>query len=110
MTDATQIFSRRFEVRCKDDRLVAVYMDLYRLPEGHSKSFPEGFRFSWIAYDPEDPPAKVLFDCHFPKGPHIHVDGDPVGEPFEWTMVDAAYALFFMKVRERFGEFTMDEE
>ena len=110
MADATKIFSRRFEVRCKGDRLVAVYMDLYRLPKGHSKSFPEGFRFSWIAYDPEDPSIRVLVDSHPPKGPHIHRDGDPVGEPFEWTTLDAAYSLFFAKIRERFGEFMADEE
>ena len=110
MADAIRLFSKRFELMCKDDRPIAVYMDLYKLPEGHFQSFPQGFRFSWIAYDPEEPSARVLFDCHHPKGPHVHVDSDPEGQPFLWTTLDDAYALFFKKVEERFGEFTMQEE
>lgn len=85
-------------------------MDLYKLPKGHPKSFPDGYKFSWIAFDPEDKEAKVLFDCHPPKGPHIHVDNDVEGEPFEWRSIDDAYALFLAEVRQRFGYFMLDEE
>ncbi len=107
---ATRIFSKQFELRCANDRTIVVFMDLYKLPNGHPLSFPEGYRFSWIAFDPSDETAKVLFDCHEPKGPHIHVDSDSTGVPFEWRSLDDAYAFFFAKVRQRFGEFTQEEE
>lgn len=80
-------------------------MDLFKLADGHSRSFPEGYRFSWIALDPENPTERVLFDCHVPKGPHVHVDDDPDGELIEWTTLDEVYELFFERVRQRFGDF-----
>lgn len=85
-------------------------MDLYRLPRGHSKSFPEGYRFSWIAYDSEDVMARVLFDCHHPKGPHVHVDQDPSGKAVEWVSLESSYERFFKIVRDRFGDFEVTEE
>ena len=51
----------------------------------------------------------MLFDCHHPKGPHVHIDDDPEGEPIEWTTVDEAYELFFDTIRERFGDFCEGE-
>jgi hypothetical protein len=85
-------------------------MDLHKLPEGHSENFPEGYKFSWIAFDPNRESERVLFDCHFPKGPHFHIDDEVEGEPFKWTSLDAAYDLFFVKVKERFGRFILEEE
>ena len=85
-------------------------MDVYRLPKGHPETFPDGYRFSWIAYDSEKETNRVLFDCHHPKGPHFHIDHDPEGQPFEWKSLEAAYDLFFEKIRERFGDFQMDLE
>jgi hypothetical protein len=104
---ATEIFKRQFEVTCKGGKTVVVFMDLYKLPKGYPKSFPEGYKFSWIAYDPDDESAKVLFDCHPPKGPHVHVDNDKDGEAFDWKNLDDAYELFFAKVREKFGDFNL---
>ena len=85
-------------------------MDVYRLPEGHPKTFPEWYRFSRIAYDTENEMARVLFDCHEPKGPHTHVDDDGEGMPFDWKSIEAAYDLFFERVKERFGAFDIEEE
>jgi hypothetical protein len=109
MTKAARIFKRRFNLKCLSGRLLVVVMDLYRLPDGHPKSFPEGYRFSWIAFDPDEEGARVLFDCHHPKGPHVHLDDDQEGEPIEWTTVDEAYVLFFDTIRERFGDFYQGE-
>ncbi len=80
-------------------------MDLYKLAKGHPKSFPEGYRFSWIAFDPDQPLKRVLFDCHEPKGPHVHIDDDLQGELIEWTTLEQIYELFFRKIRTRFGEY-----
>lgn len=109
MTKATKLLSRRFEIRCQKERQIVVFMDLYLLPDGHSEIFPEGYKFSWIAFDPDHETERVLFDCHSPKGPHVHIDGDS-GEPFKWSTLEAAYEHFFAKIRERFGEFTMNED
>lgn len=88
---------------------MVVVMDLYKLPEGHTKSFPEGYRFSWIAFDSDDDRERVLFDCHHPKGPHVHIDDDTDGKPFDWTTLDEAYELFFLTIRQRFGDFNEEE-
>ncbi|OFZ82726.1 MAG: hypothetical protein A2583_05130 [Bdellovibrionales bacterium RIFOXYD1_FULL_53_11] len=102
--DATLLFKTRFVVECKSGRVVMVYMDLFRLPPGHPDSYPEGLRFSWIAFDPDDDSLKVLFDCHDPKGAHIHINnGKPT--PIKWTSVDDAQGLFFSAIREVFGDF-----
>ena len=79
-------------------------MDLYQLPHGHPESFPEGYKFSWTAFIP-DGDGRVLFDCHPPKGPHMHIDGDIEGTPFRWVSPENAYDLFFEKIKELFGEF-----
>jgi len=106
---ARRIFKRRFNLRCLSGRLIAVVMDLYKLPDVHPKSFPEGYRFSWIAFDSDNEDSRVLFDCHAPKGPHMHIDRDQNGEPFEWTTLDKVYDLFFQTVRKQFGDFNEEE-
>ncbi len=58
---------------------------------------------SWIAFDPEEEGARVLFDCHEPKGPHWHIDDDEEGQLFVWQGLKEAEDLFFQKVEERFG-------
>ncbi len=107
---ATLLLQRKFTLTCTNGKAIAVFMDVFRLPDGYPDSFPEGYRFSWIAYDSEDESARVLFDCHHPKGPHIHLDVDPTGTPFEWKSLESAYDLFFQKLRERFGDFESNEE
>ena len=82
-----------------------MFMDLYKIPSEQVADFPGGHRFSWIAFDPEEASQRVLFDSHPPKGPHIHVDGDQDGEPFQWVSVDAAKALFLERIQQHFGEF-----
>ena len=84
-------------------RTVTIYVDTYRL-QGVNERTWNAYRFSWIAFDSDEPGARILFDCHEPKGPHWHVDGDEVGKPFEWAGLDAAEELFFQKVEERFSK------
>lgn len=110
MTKAIKIFSRRFKITCKNREMVVVFMDLYKLADDRAGVSPEGYRFSWIAFDPEDESTRVLFDCHPPKGPHIHVDGDREGTPFEWRSLDEAQALFFEKVAEKFGAIAEEDD
>jgi hypothetical protein len=81
-----------------------IRMDLYRIQGGEGKKFPEGFKFSWIAFDQYDSSAKVLFDCHPPKGPHFHMDDDKEGVPFQWESLEKALELFWEKVEDRFGK------
>lgn len=107
--DATRIYRNRFSVACEGDRIVTIYMDLFHVPGGHEKGLPEGYKFSWIAFDPLEAGARILFDCHPPKGPHLHVDADPVGVPYQWESLEAAEKFFFGKVQERFGKLLKEE-
>jgi hypothetical protein len=75
-------------------------MDLYKLPEGHPKSFPDGHRFSWIAFDSDDESMRVLFDCHHPKGPHFHVDNEATAWRSSgrlWTISMSYFSATFEK-------------
>ena len=81
-----------------------IRMDIFKIEEPEGAQFPDGYRFSWIAFDRYDPMKRVLFDCHPPKGPHLHVDQDKEGIPFQWENLEKAIELFWQKVWDRFGE------
>lgn len=82
---------------------VEIYMDLYKIL---SQNTEDAYRFSWIAFDPNNPTKRVLFDSHPPKGPHFHLDNDTDGKPFVWVSIEDAIRLFREKVSEYFGDLT----
>jgi hypothetical protein len=100
---ASLLFERHQLFITESGKLVEVHMDLYKIKEADA---PDGsdLKYSWIAFDPDNPIRRVLFDAHPPKGPHFHIDEDSDGEPFEWKSVDAAIQLFHEKVTAHFGE------
>ena len=85
-------------------RTIAIYVDTFRLRGAKDPSSWEAYRFSWIAFDPDETGARVLFDCHKPKGPHWHIDEDEVGQPFTWKGLKEAEDFFLEKVEEKFGQ------
>ena len=66
--------------------------------------FPENYKFSWIAFNIDNPDERVLFDNHPGKPPHYHIDKKP-SVYFKWISLAASRKLFFQKVYERFGYF-----
>ncbi len=96
---ATLLFESQQLFVTKRGESVGIQMDLYKLPGRGGK-----FRFSWIAFDANDPLRRVLFDSHPPKGPHFHVNEDQEGVPFKWISLEDSIRLFRKKVREHFGE------
>ena len=103
------IYRNKYAIACENERSVTIYMDLFHVSGGHEKGLPEGYKFSWIAFDLLEPGPRILFDSHAPKGPHLHVDSDPVGVPYQWVSLDEAEKFFFDKVQERFGKFVKEE-
>lgn len=103
--EAEQLFRHKFEITTKAGNPIVIFMDLYRLPRGAKKEYPERFKFSWIAFDPDNSARRVLFDCHGDKGPHRHLDDDEEGAPFDWKGLDSAIELFFATVRNHLGDF-----
>lgn len=101
---AQLVFRFRNVLTTSSGTRVALYMDLFKISPPHDPCYPEGFKFSWIAFDPENPEIRILFDCHSPKGPHLHIDSDPVGTSFKWTSLENARSLFYLKVIDHFGE------
>ena len=99
---ATLIDKRSFVVISKRDVAIIVKMDLYQIHGDEAKKHPQGFRFSWIAFNPAAPQKKVLFDSHPPKGPHFHIDDDPEGQSFEWLSLTHTEKLFFEKIAHHF--------
>jgi hypothetical protein len=103
MASAELIFKTRNTLETTQGKPIAISMDLYKLPEPFDPTYPDGYRFSWIAYEDKEPSNRVLFDCHSPKGPHMHIDGDKEGVRFKWESVAQARSLFFKTVVDRFG-------
>ena len=99
----TLIFKLKRSLFTKKNIEVEIRMDVYRVEESEGQKFPEGYRFSWIAFDRYDPQSKVLFDCHPPKGPHFHIN-EAIEEGFEWQGLEDAMELFWQKVWGHFGE------
>ena len=100
---ATLLFKEKFSLELLTGENIVVYMDLYRLPEYDKKVFVQGYKFSWIAFNPTNPEQNVLFDCHPSKGPHKHIDN---GEdmPLQFSDIDDLYEQFFLEISKRFGE------
>jgi len=103
MASAELIFKEGFTLDSIDGKIIVFYMDLYRLPNPYDPTYPEGYKFSWIAYEDNLEESRVLFDCHSPKGPHMHIDADKEGVEFEWTTLIEVRKLFFQTVVKRFG-------
>ena len=106
---AALVYSTKITITVKSKRRISVVMDLYKLPFSQS-GYPEGYKFSWIAFDPQNPTERVLFDVHPPKGPHLHIDEDPKGVPYKWNGIKEAEEFFLEKIQERFGEITEEDE
>ncbi len=104
---AVLLFESHRLFRAISDRIVVMKMDLYELELLETEAISDSssrYRFSWIAFDQEDPEMRVLFDSHLPKGPHFHIDGDQDGQPFAWFSIQDAIQFFHTKVTEHFGE------
>lgn len=65
-----------------------------------SKTYPDGFRYSLIAINPEDG-SKVLMDNHNPKGHHYHVNDDEF--PYLYQNLDRLIADFRNLVLKHLG-------
>lgn len=107
--DAKLIYRRRVTRRTLENQEIRIVMDLYEIPEPERAKYPEGFRFSWIAFDVENPEQRVLFDCHPPKGPHFHVNNEPEIQ-IQWVSLEKTEALFFEKVQASLGNFISEDE
>ncbi len=95
---------RKFLFYSRKGEPVVVAMDLYKIRDPESAKYPEGYRMSWIAFDPEKPREKrVLFDSHPPKGPHFHIDNKKAEISFVWLSLKETETLFFEIVCEHFN-------
>jgi len=102
---ASLIFQTKFNRTLANGKTLVFFMDLYLLPvkRGQQIKFPDHYRFSWIAFDPDTPENRVLFDCHKDKGAHAHFDGRELEKKITVASVDDAEKLFYELVAERFG-------
>lgn len=100
---ATLVNRRKFVVFSRTGKPVVVEMELFEIHGEESIDHPEGYRVGWIAFDPENPEKRVLFDSHPPKGIHSHIDGDDVGVAFVWKSLGETEQMFFEKVCRHFN-------
>ena len=91
---------------------ISLRMRLWQFPSNLKlPEFPEGYKFSWIAFNVINPQQEfVLFDNHHGKPPHYHIDNKKKYTFFTWTSRKEAQKLFFQKVQERFGDFLAEDK
>jgi hypothetical protein len=82
---------------------VVIEMKLFKISGRESKHYPEGYRLGWIAFDPESPSCRILFDSLPPKGVHFHIDADSAGVKFTWESLEKTELLFFEMVSKHFN-------
>ena len=102
---AVLLFKNRRLFKTKTGNTVVIDMDLFELSKIEPSQKPwTNYRFSWIAFNQEDPKVRVLFDSHYPKEPHFHINNDQNGQPFVWSSLKNAIKFFHAKVELHFGE------
>jgi len=104
---ATLVNRRRFVVFNRSGKPVVFEMELFKVSDKEAAYHPEGYRVGWIAFDPENPNKRVLFDSHPPKGIHFHIDGEEEGTSFVWKSLSKTEEMFFEMVCRHFN---IDEE
>ena len=100
------IYSQRWTFITKTGKRITVIMKLRKFSK--KLEYPEGLKINWIAYNEDEPNERVLFDNHHGKSLHYHIDKDKLGVPFTWTSRERVEALFWQKVRHRFGYFELE--
>ena len=100
---AILINRRKFVVFNRAGRPVFVVMDLHKIRGANPANHPDGYRVGWIAFDPENPTKRVLFDSHPPKGIHFHIDDESEGTSFVWKSLAKTEQMFFTMVCRHFN-------
>ena len=98
------VFQREKTLETAAGHIIRIKMKLWQLSEPYGTEFPQGYKFSWIAYNVKNPQREyVLIDNHKGKELHYHIDDQE--EFFKWVSIDETEKLFLAKVQERFGYF-----
>ena len=97
-------YHRRDEFRMSSGKKIFIEVKLVKLSIAKPE-FPQGYKFSWIAFNRDYPNERVLFDNHRGKKPHYHVNGKQVF--FTWKSRQHAEQLFYQKIIEKFGHFQL---
>jgi hypothetical protein len=106
---ATLIIHQKFELKSKNPEIgdVAVIVQVWKIPPPNDQSYPDGKRYSLVAFQSKKAGEKVLLDCHPPKGPHFHTENGDVFLP--GLNYEEAFKIFWVKMEERFGPFDQEE-
>jgi hypothetical protein len=99
---ATRISFKKLNFILASNEELLVILDVWKIPPPEDQNFPDGFKFSFIAFKADNPNEKILLDCHPPKGPHMHINNDELS--FEWSGIESATELFWEKVENKFGK------
>ncbi len=73
----TSILRLSYEISVQDRYLVGV--QIFEVPR--TEAYPFGYRYRLLCMDPITG-ARVLMDNHYPKGPHVHINGREFGYTF----------------------------
>lgn len=79
-----------------------VIIEVWKIPHPEGLKYPDGFRFSIVAFLESNTEDSLVLDCHPPKGPHYHLNGEE--KSFKWTGFDEAEALFWKVLEQKFGK------
>ncbi len=83
------------------NELLRVIIEVWKIHPPEGDNYPDGMRFSIVAFLDSHPDDAIIVDCHPPKGPHFHIDGKE--EIFEWKDMNQTEELFWNLVEKKFG-------
>src|SRR4051794_40948205 len=100
------LFHEKAKFLTTSGKEIVIEMKLSLVTDQIKKEYPEGYKLSWIAFNKDNPQERVLFDNHFGKVPHYHIDNHP-SQTLTWISLSHTLSLFHQKTRERFGTFSL---
>lgn len=96
-------YHRKGEYLMSSGQWITVEIKLIKLPNINKSEFPQDYKFSWIAFNKDEPSERILFDNHHAKAPHFRINGQE--EYFQWKSLDDTLELFYQKILSKFGRF-----
>ena len=104
--DDNLVYNRKGTFLTDKGNLIGLRMRIWCLPNVNSKIFPEGYKLSWIIFNLATVSERILFDNHWGKPPHYHVNGKQTF--FKWVSLAETEKLFYQMAYQKFGYFNYE--
>ena len=106
MENNSLVYNRKGTFMTEKGYLIGLQMKLWKFSNVKAKEFPEGYKFNWIVFNLATESEKILFDNHWGKSPHYHLNDQQ--NFFTWKSLVETEKLFYQMVYQKFGYFNYE--